>query len=110
MLKVYSPEGVSCRLWNSAVSAAATDPAASARLQRNQVVRFNVVAAIVGAFAVEIEIGWTVNAAELRFLRRLPCDRNHDCVGRNHAAFLVIPIIELAVDAAAAHSHPHPRH
>src|SRR5258708_28536227 len=102
MLKVYSPDGVSWRLWNSRVSARGAEAITTA-LQRNQIVGFDIVTTIVRTFAVEIEIGWPVNAAELRFLGRLSRQRDDNHAGRNRTAFPMVPIIELAVDAATPH-------
>src|SRR5258707_106666 len=98
MLKVYSPNGVSCRLSNSPVSAAAAEASAT-RLQRNQIFGFDIVAAIIRTFAIEVEIGWPVNTAELRFLRRLPRQGDDNHPRWKCAALPMVPVIDLAIDA-----------
>src|SRR4051812_179630 len=107
MLKVYSPDGVSWRLWNNPVSAAAAEASAKAlnmTLQRDQIFGLDIVAAIIGTFTIEVEIGWPVNAAELRFLGRPARQRDDDRARGNCATLPVVPIIDLAIDAAAAHA------
>src|SRR6478609_1004617 len=111
MPKVYSPDGVTCTLSNSFVSAWAGDAAMTRRrlLHRHQKFLPDVIAIVVAALAIQIGIGRPEESAEAGFVYSAPLCHDNDLAGRYFAAFLVGLAKELALRRAGLDPHPRAR-
>src|SRR6478735_636805 len=110
MPKVYSPEGVTCTLSNSLVSARAGVAMTSKMLlHRHQKFLPDVIAIVVAALAVEIGVGRPEESAEAGFVYSVPLCHDDDLGGRYFAAFLVRPAEKLALRRAGLDAHPRAR-
>src|SRR3954464_1788920 len=109
--KVYSPDGVTCTLSNSFVSAR-TGAVARTRttlLHRHQKFLPDVIAIVVAALAIQIGIGRPEESAEARFVYSVPLCHDNDLGGRYFAAFLVGFAEELALRRTGLDPHPRAR-
>src|SRR5262249_11122273 len=101
------PARVTCRLWKSVSPCAAPQGSkASPNLQRHQIVLFKIVSIIIRAFAVEVQVGRAIDAAEPRLLFGISVHHDDDHVRRDCAAILALPVVKLPVDPSESHTHP----
>src|SRR3954453_3283833 len=101
MPNVYSPEGVTCTLSNSLVSAQAGVAITSKMLlHRHQKFLPDIIAIVVAALAIEIGVGRPEESAEAGFVYSVPLCHDNDLRGRYFAAFLVRLAVKLALRRA----------